>query len=145
MVLGAFMKKKWRIFLLLIFSSTSACANSPSHSLAGKTLHLSNDSGMCQLVVPSEGITLNLLIPWPCQFHKNNNGMIRIHEDSGKKYFLVESSVPHPELPGDCITQLQSIVVAGATFRQSDHKDTVASCPPFMWDTKVFTGLFSDH
>jgi len=143
MVLGAFMKK-WRIYLLFLFIPMAACANSTTSSIDGNTMHLYNNAGMCQLVVPSKKIQLNLLIPWPCQFHKNDNGKLRIHEELKKKYFLVESSVPHPDLLGDCITQLQSIVVEGSVFRQSEFKDTVALCPPFVWDTKVFTGLFSE-
>lgn len=144
MVLGAFMNK-WRLFLLLILTSMTACANSPSHKIANKAFHLANNSGVCQLVIPSEGAALNLQISWPCQFHENKNGELRVHENLGKKYFLVESSISHPELPGDCITQLQSIVVEGGAFRQSEYKDTVASCPPFAWDTKVFTGLFLNN
>ncbi|NOX44036.1 MAG: hypothetical protein GXP19_09935 [Gammaproteobacteria bacterium] len=57
----------------------------------------------------------------------------------------MENSVPHPELPNDCITQIQAVMLFEGGAKQSDVKDTVASCPPFQWDTKMFTGLFSDN
>jgi hypothetical protein len=33
-------------------------------------------------------------------------------------------------------------MIEGDTVKLSELSDTVASCPPFQWDAKVFIGLF---
>ena len=131
--------------LVIVAASTAACGNTSKFVVGGKELFLADNSGMCQIVIPSDQVTLDLIIPWPCQVHKDTSDKIRVYKQSGDVYFLIESSVPHPDLPEDCLTQLQSIRASDGKFSQSNFKDTVASCPPFQWDTVLFTGLFSDR
>jgi len=40
------------------------------------------------------------------------------------------------------VTQLRAIRIAGKQLQISEHKDVVASCPPFQWDRLKFTALF---
>ena len=137
------MKKS--LVLSVLAASTCACENSSNFVVAGKEFYLTDNAGMCQIVIPSDHVKLDLIIPWPCQVHKDTSDKIRVYKQSGDVYFfLIESSISHPELPEDCLTQLQSIRASDGKFSQSKVKDTVASCPPFQWDTILFTELFSD-
>ncbi|MCF6236906.1 MAG: hypothetical protein L3J70_11145 [Gammaproteobacteria bacterium] len=134
------MKKLFIPLFMLI--TTNGCAASNTFNIDDKSFYLANNSSICQLVNRSNKKKFDSLIPWPCQVHKNLDGVVRIYEDAGKKYILIESSAPHPELPNDCKTQLQSVMINGDAVILSGSFDLVASCPPFQWDTKVFTGLF---
>jgi hypothetical protein len=128
---------------LFIFSSLislSACAENPTYSDLNIRLSLESTGGICN--VKSDSKDTGLLISGHCIFHLNANGEVREYYDGSVKYILVESSVIHPELPENCLTQLQSIKVVKNKYIVSDYKDTVASCPPFQWDAHVFTGLF---
>lgn len=136
---------KIKLMLIAAIITTNACASASSFKIDKETFDLVDNSNFCQVISVSQEIKLNLLIPWPCQVHKDSSGKVRIFKKSEKKYILVESAVPHPELPNDCITQLQAVMIYEGGIKQSEHKDTVASCPPFQWDTKVFTELFSGN
>ena len=129
--------------LALLFSlSLSACANERTYSTNEVKLSLINDNGVCQAV--SQGnLKTPLLVSWPCNFHKKPSGAVRVYKEKGVSYILIESSSPHPDLPNDCLTQLQSVSINKSVVKFSEYKDTVASCPPFQWDKHVLTGLFS--
>ena len=85
----------------------------------------------------------SLDIPWPCNFHKNKSGEVRIIRNGKYAYSLIESSKPAPGNDHDCETHLRAIRATGQTVFISQHKDKVASCPPFQWDKMVFTELFN--
>ena len=135
-----------RLFMLtFLLQTATACADPSLFEVGGKIFYLANHSNACQLVNQSDNAKFDLPIPWPCQAHKNTVGQIRVHEERGKQYFLIESSVPHPELPNDCKTQLQAVLIHEGAVHLSEFTDMVASCPPFQWDAKVFTALFRDR
>ena len=136
---------KTRLMSIVAIVMVSACASKSYFKVDEKAFYLADNSNTCQVVSSLHDIKLDLLIPWPCQVHKDTSDKIRVYRESGKKYFLVESSIPHPELPNDCITQLQAVMIFEGGVKQSEFKDTVASCPPFQWDIKIFTGLFKDE
>lgn len=130
--------------LVLFFPTLNACAAKEVFKGHGVEISLLEANGSCQVISSHDQIVKNLLIPWPCNFHQDRTGDIRVYEENGAKYLLVENSVPHPDLAGDCITRLQSIMIKGDIIKISEYKETVASCPPFQWDPFVFTGLFKE-
>ncbi len=126
----------------------------PSETLGTTTLTLRSRSGMCELQSsPADGRaeaqSITLRIPWPCDFHRNPAGRLRVHRSGQSAYVLVQSSKPR-ETPGlerervatlGCETQLQSLRIDGGVSA-SPHIERVAACPPFQWDAFVFTALF---
>ncbi|MDJ0656367.1 MAG: hypothetical protein QNJ40_19565 [Xanthomonadales bacterium] len=128
--------------LTLGLSAVGCAADQSAFVVNDHQLKLTGHSTSCQLLDPKTHAVMDLLIPAPCQVHRTTQGTVRVHQESGRHYFLVESSRPHPELPDDCETHLQSVMVYQGTVTPSSLSDRVAACPPFQWDTKVFTGLF---
>lgn len=131
------------MFLLLGLGATGCAADQNTFVVDQHELKLMSNSGQCQMLDLQTQSVTNLLIPTPCRIHRTAKGEVRIHEQSGKRYFLLESSTPHRELPNDCETHLQSVMLFQGTVTPSKITDLVAACPPFQWDTKVFTGLFN--
>lgn len=114
-------------------------------NLAGNTLQLENNNGVCAVISRSNGgetKTYQAGIPWPCNFHKNKSGSVRITRNRQYEYLLIESSKPAGENSRDCETHLQSIRAQGEQLQVSQHQEKVASCPPFQWDEVLFTELF---
>ncbi len=89
-----------------------------------------------------DGQARSLDMPAPCQFHRDDAGAVRSIRRAGHQYALVESARPAGPADGGCVTQLRAIRIAGKQLQISEHKDVVASCPPFQWDRLVFTALF---
>lgn len=92
---------------------------------------------------PSPARSLNLA--WPCQFHLQKDGKVRVLKRGKYEYLMVESSRPIAN-SRDCETEMRAIRArAGArakTWEISEHSNKVASCPPFQWDAIVFGELF---
>ncbi len=130
------------------FAETSNLDSSQQLQLnVGQTkLWLEDHNGTCHAIASTEqGSTAQhvLGIPWPCHFHTDRTGNIRTLQEGGYVYALVESSRRVAQLSHDCETYLQSIRVRGASIEVSQHKDRVASCPPFQWDSVLFKELFN--
>jgi hypothetical protein len=86
---------------------------------------------------------LPLKLPSACQLHRDTTGAVRVHETAGGRHiFLVEHSVPNPERPGDCRTQVQAVVLSPDGAHRSSAVDSVAACLPAHWDDVMFLGLF---
>ena len=130
--------------LSALFVAAMGCSSVKSFEIDSINYKLSNNSGLCQLEIPRSNTTIALKIPYPCDVHVDKNKSIRIFDNKGQKYIIIEHSIPHPVLPGDCQTSLQSIVITEEHTKASEYIDVVASCPPYQWDTKVFKGLFRD-
>jgi hypothetical protein len=117
------------------------------HLNVGQTqLQLEEHNGMCNAIASTEqGYTAQhaLGIPWPCRFHTDKAGNIRTIQEAGYVYVLVESSSRTTNLSNDCETHLQAIRARGTSIEVSQHKDRVASCPPFQWDAVLFKELFN--
>ncbi|WKJ89203.1 hypothetical protein QZJ86_14370 [Methylomonas montana] len=108
-------------------------------------LRLENHSEVCfvtSTLPEGKSADYDLAIPWPCHFHKDMSGSIRMIEAKNYRYVLVESSKPKSDARPDCETQLRSIRVSGRLTEISQHKELVASCPPFQWDVYMFKELF---
>jgi len=109
-------------------------------------LELVEQGGTCSVVTSTDKTSAapsSLDMPWPCRFHKEKTGDIRIIREAGYAYILVESSKPKPDSPAkDCETHIRAIRVKDAGITISPHQDRVAACPPFQWDTFVFKALF---
>jgi len=141
-------------FLVLALLTAPSCANrdesaknraqpaAPANvaSIAGLELRLVDNSGSCRLSYAAGNVDLQ--IPWPCSFHRTQRGAVRTKESGKALIALIESSRPHPQLPGDCLTQIQAIKILDGKVFPSQHKDTVAMCVPFEWDIQMFLGLF---
>jgi hypothetical protein len=109
-------------------------------------LRLEGRNGICYAVASTEqgsAAQYALGIPWPCRFHTNKAGQIRTIQDSGYLYVLVESSKRATTASNDCETHLRSMRARGTSIEVSQHKDRVATCPPFQWDTVLFKELFN--
>jgi hypothetical protein len=86
--------------------------------------------------------TIAMNIPWPCDFHRALDGEVRKKKTTGSLYLLLESSNKYPGSDGSCETHIQGIKLGGDLIVSSEYHDKVASCPPFQWDDKMFTGLY---
>lgn len=139
---------RFALCFIAVFTFLGACASSQSHAnatVAGVEFRLTDNSGKCRFVYEPGGKTVDLQISWPCHVHRAPDGEIRVLKIRGRDYILIENSRPHPELLGDCITELQAIRFSNIGIHPSEYMDKVGSCPPFQWDGKVFTGLFEDE
>lgn len=114
--------------------------------LAGTKLQLEERNQVCHvtnLSFADRAKAYSLAIPWPCSFHKNKSGEARIIRSGEYEYLLVESSKSMTGNVHDCETHLRAIRASGKQLYISQHRDKVASCPPFQWDKMVFTELFN--
>ena len=119
-------------------------ANEAEVSLAGAKLQLEDIHQVCHLKnLSNHAKSYSLAIPWPCNFHKSKSGEVRIIRSGKYEYILVESSKPNSERGHGCETYLRAIRASIQKVYISEHKDKVASCPPFQWDKMVFTELFN--
>lgn len=123
-------------------SDTSGTLDQKQAEIAGTSVMLRNASGRCRLETSASSSSLE--IPWPCDFHRGPDNTVRTITAGNTVIFLLENSQPHPDLPDDCVTQLQAVKVNDSDMHVSEYTDKVAACPPFQWDKKMFTGLFAD-
>ena len=125
-------------------SSTSESTVEPAivGTIAAQRVALDSHNGTCR--VTSAAGHVELAIPWPCDFHRTPDGDIRTMRRGQATLALVETSRPHPEIPGSCKTQLQALGISGRDIFVSTSTDTVAQCLPFQWDEQMFRGLFGD-
>lgn len=127
---------------------TTLDAPKPLRLTVGKVqVSLEARNGKCHAISSQGGSATQqeLDIPWPCHFHTNRAGEIRTIRENGYAYGIIESSRPKPKPSADCETYLQSIRIKGAITEVSQHKDQVASCPPFQWDEYIFLELFDQR
>ena len=121
--------------------------------IEGKRFSLKNNAGKCQLVFGDK--TIDLEIPWQCDFHRSSTKAVRIFPRdfySGKKKYpksyrntqiiLIEHSTPNPNSSDDCRTKLQAVKILNGKVIVSKLTSNLASCLPFQWEEKNFTGLF---
>lgn len=144
---------KTLLMLVAVFSNNVSCGKASTSDIpqplytnnVGTQIRLVEHNGNCQAISSSvDGTTIrhSLDIPAPCHFHTDKMGNIRTLDESGYVYILIESSKQMLRQPSDCETHLQSIRISGKLVEVSQHKELVASCPPFQWDAYVFTELF---
>jgi hypothetical protein len=110
-----------------------------------KRVELRDKAGTCEVVTSSKAKVTqpafyDTALPWPCWFHKNLEGTVRTHTQSGRTYILIESATRKSDR--DCDTRLQSLQVSGKKLRLSENSDRIAGCPPEQWYTYMFTALF---
>ena len=134
----------FRLATLIVIFSLAGCAETRAFEIAGAEYRFNDNDGRCQFEDLSAKRAIDLVIPYPCSVHRDPDGEVRIVEVSGSKLVVVESSIPDPDFPADCRTSLQALRITGDSLEASSYSDTVAACPPFQWDRKVFTGLFND-
>jgi hypothetical protein len=122
-----------------------ACAQPPADSatqtqFVGKSLRLHEHDGRCGLV--SDNGNLSLLLKWPCRFHLDTQGAVRVQQVGSSHVLLVENSEAMDPPSRDCRTTLQAVRISDHGLEASPVVSQVAACPPFEWDEKVFIGLF---
>lgn len=106
-------------------------------------LSLHDHAGRCQLhsqAPRSPRREVLTAIPWPCSFHIDRRGAVRVLQHKGQSFALVESALVVD--PSNCVTHLQAVRATRASVKLSESHDRVASCPPFQWDDMLFTALF---
>ncbi|QDH68711.1 hypothetical protein [Marilutibacter alkalisoli] len=103
-------------------------------------LQLQEHEGRCRLA--SDGGYLDLLLEWPCRFHLDRHGALRIQPVGNSHVLLVESSEAMPPPHRDCRTVVQAVGSDSHGLKASPVVSRVAACPPFEWDAKMFIGLF---
>jgi hypothetical protein len=115
-----------------------------SARLGGLQLRLEEREAVCFITRSNRGgkeRVYSLDMPFPCAFHRDPSGDVRVIRNGKHVYALVES-VKHVGGSADCETYLRSVRIVNAELQISEHKDKVASCPPFQWDRIMFTELF---
>jgi hypothetical protein len=122
-----------------------ACAESLAENATkarfdNRQVELIEHEGRCSLTDGERRI--DLLIKWPCQFHRDDEGELRTVEVAGAEVMLVESSEKMPTPSKDCRTEIQAVRTQGDELEPSPSISRVSACPPFQWDEKVFIGLF---
>ena len=106
-------------------------------------MSLHDKAGRCRLrsqadTLPSREVAT--AIPWPCAFHLDRQGAVRVLPHKGQSVVLLESSLVVD--PANCVTHLQALRLLRTGVKLSESHDRVASCPPFQWDDMMFTALF---
>lgn len=129
--------------VLAACNATGSLAVATDFELDGATFSLTDANGKCR-ISRSDAEAADLNIPYPCSVHTELDGTVRTIDERGKTYFLIESSRPDADTPGDCVTQIQAVRLDDTGMSISDYSDNVASCPPFQWDRQMFVGLFED-
>jgi hypothetical protein len=132
-------------FLCTLGSAHTMNSDIVSLTLAGVHLRLEERETVCFVKRVDRGgeeRAYSLGIPFPCAFHKNRAGDIRTIRSGKYEYALVESAKFVGSGTSECETQLRAIRIAGKQLQISQHKDTVASCPPFQWGRLMYTELF---
>ncbi|MDH4394928.1 MAG: hypothetical protein QE278_04555 [Limnobacter sp.] len=116
-----------------------------SASVQGISLALSHARGMCQLIATKDDTirTFPLKMQWPCAFHVDLNSDIRVEKEGSASYIIVESARRQDSDPRDCQTSLKSVKIQQSNVEVSKNMAQLASCPPFQWDSYVFTELFN--
>ena len=126
-------------------SCTAAPPETATLKLAGTQLLLEEQGAVCYLKNIKDGkrtgSAISLGIPAPCAFHKDKAGKVRMIRKGKYDYALVESS-KRVGNGTECETHLRSVRADDKQFQISQHKDKVASCPPFQWESMSFTELF---
>jgi hypothetical protein len=136
------------IFVAIL--GTTACRTSAQESVPPRAVSLAGfelvlePGDRCVLKHRSGGQEgrLEVAIPAPCDFHRNSEGGVRSLSPHGVPVILIESSTPLPALPGSCRTLVRAVSLDTPAAKLSEHTATVATCPPFAWDAKMFSGLF---
>ncbi len=131
-----------RLILILLLICGPAHANKlGTWNSPSLQLQLTQDGAACSIRNPaSSAPAMALDMPWPCQFHLNPKGEIRSIRQGKSLYLMVESS---RRLSGrDCETHLRAVKIDGRNWKISELQDKVASCPPFQWDSVIFSALF---
>ncbi len=126
-------------------STPSATERTETFQLGGWSLRLFEQSGGCFIFIVQEGherAARKLTLLPPCRLHRTVAGAVRVESPHGAPTALIESSRPHPQLAQDCDTRLQGVRMVNGTLNLSTQTSRVASCPPFQWDLKLFSGLF---
>lgn len=113
-------------------------------SVQGVSLSLTPVKGMCQLTAKKGEATHTqpLNMQWPCAFHLDLSSEVRIKKSGVASYVIVESFKRQDEPSKDCQTSLKSVKIQKSKAEVSKNTAQVASCPPFQWDSYVFTELF---
>jgi hypothetical protein len=106
-------------------------------------LRLRDVDQTCALVVEAPNMKaqhFKTSMPWPCSFHVDPAGKVRTKQHLKYTYLLVESStrVSHKE----CETFVQAARVSGSTVQLSKHRSRLGACPPYQWETPLFTEAF---
>jgi hypothetical protein len=134
--------------VIFLIGSVVACGGNLDEGivkLADAQLQLEERNQMCyvkNISLSNRTEIYDLGIPWPCGFHKSKSGEVRIIRSGKYEYSLIESSQRIPGSERDCETHLRAVRAKDNKVHISEHKDKVASCPPFQWDKLVFTELF---
>ena len=140
MVLGNIMIRL--VSMAVLFSSFLGCEAAQNYKIDRFVYVIKDNSGLCQIEVGPVKKIVNLKIPYPCNFHLGKDQKIRIIEQKNNKYIILEHSIPHSELPDDCKTSLQAVMISDTQVKASEYFDVVASCTPYQWDVKIFTAMF---
>jgi hypothetical protein len=124
---------------LLVTANAAPVVNA---KLGRVPLQLVAEMQTCQIkradsLAPAQSLNL----PWPCQFHLDQSGQPRIVRNGKFEYLLVEASTPLAN-SRDCDTHLRAVRAKGGHWQVSEYQDKVTACPPFQWDSAVFSGLF---
>lgn len=126
-------------------TENDAAAQPDTAELAGQPLALVETAGQCAVQL-QDGQRLITQLDWPCQFHRESDGRLRVKVIRGIPVALLERSRPAPsrDFPGDCLTSFQAIHLLQGQLELSLASEA-ATCLPSRWDEKIFIGLFPDQ
>ncbi|MFO1351345.1 MAG: hypothetical protein U1F68_12000 [Gammaproteobacteria bacterium] len=112
--------------------------------MAGVEIVVNEAAGMCELTYARDALVISqrLQLPWPCQFHRDRKGKLRVVDAGGAKIVLLENTRPYPDFPNDCETRLQGVKIDARQVLASQRIQRVAKCPSAQWEEYQFTNLF---
>ena len=125
----------------MLSSACSQAVERPAvrhHVGAQVQLLLAESHGRCHLVTSPQYLPAQphpTALAWPCQFHTDHQGKVRVLSEKSVQWLLIESTT-------DEATQLQAVRIQGTRVTLSPYHDRVAAKPPFQWDQAMFKGLF---
>lgn len=132
------------VHALLAASFPLTAAQGASAEAGHPTIEVVAASDRCTIIWTGSSSSRELAvgIPAPCRIHKDLSGKVRYRMQDGRSIALIESSSPDPSRGNSCLTQIRGVRFDHASVTLSGGVSKVASCPPFQWDDKMFTGLF---
>ena len=106
-------------------------------------LRLRNVDQTCELAADApnrKAKSFKTSVSWPCSFHVDPAGKVRTKQHNNYTYLLVESSTRVS--PNACETFVQAARISGSTVQLSKHRSRLGACPPYQWETPLFTEAF---
>jgi hypothetical protein len=129
--------------ILALLSASAAWAQDRA-VVRDLSMALLPDNNACRLVqmAGDQDQIIRLPLAGLCSFHRDASGAVRVMDADAGPIFLVETSIPLIDSPGDCDTRVLAIRLTANGAQAAPTPARVAACLPFEWDDAMFLGAF---